>query len=197
MLSMPLLETTRLHIRPLQPTDLADIHRILDVDLADADFGSQGAQSLQVRRRWLEWTLLGYQQQALLYQPPYGERAVVLKTDERLIGAVGFAPSLGPFGQLDYFRHALGLASAGHFTAEVGLYWAISPHFQRQGFASEAAQAMIDDGFGRQHLSRLVATTTYDNLASIGVMRKLGMRIERNPFPEPPWFQVVGVLENT
>ena len=27
------------------------------------------------------------------------------------------------------------------------------------------------------------------------VMRKLGMRIERNPSPEPHWLQVVGVLE--
>ena len=27
-------------------------------------------------------------------------------------------------------------------------------------------------------------------------MRKLGMRLERNPSPEPPWLQVVGVLEN-
>jgi hypothetical protein len=28
------------------------------------------------------------------------------------------------------------------------------------------------------------------------VMRKLGMRIERNPLPEPPWLQIVGVLDN-
>jgi hypothetical protein len=29
----------------------------------------------------------------------------------------------------------------------------------------------------------------------MGVMRKLGMRIERNPFPDPPWLQVVGFIE--
>jgi hypothetical protein len=28
------------------------------------------------------------------------------------------------------------------------------------------------------------------------VMQKLGMRIEHNPLPEPPWFQVGGVLDN-
>jgi hypothetical protein len=27
-------------------------------------------------------------------------------------------------------------------------------------------------------------------------MRRLGMRIDRNPYPDPPWFQVVGILEN-
>jgi hypothetical protein len=30
----------------------------------------------------------------------------------------------------------------------------------------------------------------------MGVMRKLGMHLERNPYPEPPWLQVVGVIEN-
>jgi hypothetical protein len=28
------------------------------------------------------------------------------------------------------------------------------------------------------------------------VMRKLGMTLARNPFPDPPWLQVVGVLQN-
>jgi hypothetical protein len=28
------------------------------------------------------------------------------------------------------------------------------------------------------------------------VMEKVGMQIERNPCPEPSWFQVVGILEN-
>ena len=28
------------------------------------------------------------------------------------------------------------------------------------------------------------------------VNRKLGMRIEHNLYPDPTWFQVVGILEN-
>jgi hypothetical protein len=27
-------------------------------------------------------------------------------------------------------------------------------------------------------------------------MEKLGMRIEQNPSPEPPWFQIVGNLDH-
>ena len=42
-----------------------------------------------------------------------------------------------------------------------------------------------------------IAAATYDNAASMGVMRKLGMRIEKNPLSEPPWLQVVGILENS
>ena len=50
--------------------------------------------------------------------------------------------------------------------------------------------------FSILHLGRIVATTRYNNTASIRVMGKLGMRIERNPSPDPPWFQVVGFVTN-
>jgi RimJ/RimL family protein N-acetyltransferase len=82
------------------------------------------------------------------------------------------------------------------YSPEFGLYYALSPAYQRQGYATEAAQALINYAFTQLHLKRIVATTTYENVASIGVMRKAGMRIEKNPFPDPPGFQVVGILEN-
>jgi hypothetical protein len=44
------------------------------------------------------------------------------------------------------------------------------------------------------NLARLVAGTERSNTASIGVMRAMGMTIEENPFPEPPWFQIIGTL---
>ena len=50
---------------------------------------------------------------------------------------------------------------------------------------------MVEHAFQNLGLRRVVATTTYDNQGSMGVMRKLGMQIERNPFPDPPWMQVV------
>ena len=50
--------------------------------------------------------------------------------------------------------------------------------------------------FETMNLGRIIATTEFENTASMAVMGKLGMRIERNPAPDPPWLQVVGVLEN-
>ncbi len=67
---------------------------------------------------------------------------------------------------------------------------------QNLGYASEAARAMIDYAFGQLKLRRILACTEYDNLASQGVMRKLGMTPLRNPHTEPPWLQIVGLLEN-
>ena len=194
MLTMPPLETPRLLIRPFTLDDLPDIYPILDVELADVDFGSEGGLPLEGRRRWLEWTVRNYAELARLYQPPYGDRAVVLKETGQLIGAAGFVPCLGPFGQLPYFR-ARGGASR-QFTTDFGLYYALARSAHRRGYATEAAGALAHYAFTQLNLQRVIATTTYDNEASQGVMRKLGMRLEKNPYAEPVWFQVVGILEN-
>jgi ribosomal-protein-alanine N-acetyltransferase len=195
MLTMPSLETARLLIRPFTHADLPAVHRLLDHDLAEAEMGNEGRQDLDVRRQWLDWTVLNYDQLARLYQPPYGDRAVVLKDDGMLTGACGYVPCLGPYGQVPSLgtdgRHAPALGRT-----EFGLFWAISPAQQRRGYATEAGRALIDYAFDHLNLGRIIATTTYDNAASLAVMRKLGMTIDRNPLPTPPWLQAVGVLEN-
>jgi RimJ/RimL family protein N-acetyltransferase len=148
------------------------------------------------RREWLEWATLNYDQLAKLYQPPYGDRAIVLKQTGQLIGAIGYVPCMMPFGQLPAFAAGLDDVARRLATCELGLYYALALAHHRQGYTSEAATAMVEYAFQSLGLRRVVATTTYDNLGSIGVMRKLGMQIERNPFPDPPWMQVVGFIEN-
>ncbi len=193
---MPPLETARLLVRPFGMGDLDAIYQLLDVDLAEADMGNEGALSRERRRQWLEWSVLNYEALASLYQPPYGDRAIISRQTGGLIGSCGYAPAMGPFDQLPSF----GTGDEGTIpklhTPEFGLYWAISPGSQRQGYAAEAGRLLIDYAFTVLSLKRVVATTSHDNVASIGVMRTIGMRIDRNPYPEPPWFQVVGILEN-
>lgn len=196
MLSMPVLETARLRIRPFVMEDLPAIHQLLDVELRDVDLGSDTMNTLAERAEWMEWAARNDVQLAKLNQPPYGDRAIVLKTSGELIGACGFVPCLNAFEQLPYFAPGGVPRSQSHSTAEFGLFYAISPAHQRQGYASEAAQALVDYAFQHLGLKRVIAETNYDNAASIGVMKKLGMRIETNPRPEPPWLQVVGILEN-
>jgi [ribosomal protein S5]-alanine N-acetyltransferase len=193
MLSMPVLETARLIIRPFEMADLQDAYQLLDVELAEAEFGSDKLPSLVEREEWLRWSVLNYEQLARLYQPPYGDRAVVLKATRRLIGAAGYVPCLMPFEQMPNFVPG---GTAAHSTAEFGLFYAISPSYQRQGYAAEAAQALVDYAFTGLHLKRVVATTTYANAGSMGVMHRLGMRIEKNPLPTPPYMQVVGSVVN-
>jgi RimJ/RimL family protein N-acetyltransferase len=172
---IPPLRTSRLTVRELEAGDLPAVEQV--------DGGG--------RERWLRWTALSYEQLAELRQPPYGERGIVLNDSGRLVGLVGLVPSLGPFGQLPSWPEP-----GRRFRPEVGLYWAVAPAFRRRGIAAEAAAALIDHAFAELGLARVVATTERENLASIGVMRRLGMRVEENPEPEPAWFQVVGILSH-
>lgn len=48
-----------------------------------------------------------------------------------------------------------------------------------QGLATEGAQLLVERGFQLGNLSRIGATTYEENLASISVMKKLGMLFER------------------
>ena len=196
MLDMPVLETSRLLIRPFVMEDLPEVHRLFDFEVSAADLRSDRMETLEERAQWLEWAVLNCVQLAKLRQPPYGDRAIILKPSPQLIGSCGFVPCLNAFEQLKTFAAAGNLSGLARYSPEVGLFYAISPAHRRLGYASEAAQALVDYAFSRLNLKRIVATTDYDNLASIGVMRRLGMRIEKNPRLEPEWLQVVGVLEN-
>lgn len=191
-MQMPELETNRLVIRPFTMDDLEAIHRLyIDIDFVAPDVTE--AQARQERQAWLEWTVLNYDALHKLSQPPYGDRAVVLKETNQFIGAGGLVPLLMPFGQLPSF----GGQEGSLYTTEMGLFWAISPAHQRQGYATEVARALIDFAFTELRLKRIVANTDYDNAASLAVMGKVGMHIEKNPFPEPPWLQAIGILENS
>jgi ribosomal-protein-alanine N-acetyltransferase len=187
---MPLLETRRLTIRPFSLDDLDDIHRILDSELHFVQSETTPPTAREERAAWLQWSIAGYERLALLYQPPFGDRAVILKETGALIGACGYSPTLAPFGQLD------GFPETPYYTFEVGLFYAFARSAWGQGFATEAAQSLVDYGFDELQLARIVATTQYSNSRSAAVMQRLGMRIERNPRPDPPWLQIVGVLDH-
>jgi len=119
----------------------------------------------------------------------------MLKATEELIGSIGYVPLLDVYEQIDELRNSP--ASERYYnTTEFGLFWVIEPNLQRQGYATEAAQGMIEYAFKQLRIKRVIATTEYDNEASQGVMRKVGMKITRNPLREPSWLQVVGILEN-
>src|SRR5215469_6454378 len=96
---IPPLETDRLVIRELTEPDAAAVLRL-------AGLGG----------RWLSWTALAYEQLADLRQPPYGDRAVVLRSTGRIVGLVGLVPSLGPFSVLPSWP-----GDGGRYTPEVGL----------------------------------------------------------------------------
>ena len=186
---MRTLEAERLIIRAFVPEDAGTVSRLLDAAFGPGSYGSP-ADKIERRRVMFEYAVAADAGMALLHQPPYGDRAIVKRDGNELIGSVGFAPCLMPFGQLPSFEPTT------RFTSEIGLFWALFPEHSGHGYATEAAAAMVAYAFDELRLRRIVATTEHDNARSIGVMRRLGMRIERNPRSEPAWFQTVGILDS-
>ena len=185
-----IIETDRLIIRAFVSDDLPVIHRILN-----QTFEVDGQPvPLEERRSWLQWSILNQEWFAKLHQPPYGDRAITLKATGEVIGSVGYVPLLDVYEQIPKLCDSTSPSS--YTTTEVGLFWVIDPAHQRQGYATEAAQAMIDNAFKQMRLKRIIAATEYANIASQNVMKNVGMTITRNPLPDPPWLQIVGVLDN-
>ena len=188
------METARLLIRAFVPDDLRTVHRILDQTLGNGD-KVEDEEALLERQAWLGWSILNQEWMPKIYEMPYGDVAVVLKATDTVIGIVGYVPILD---QLEQILELAPPAGGSRFRVpEIGLFWAIDPACQRQGYATEAARAMVEHAFRDLHLKRILATTEYTNAASQAVMRKLGMLLTRNPLPEPPWLQIVGVLQNS
>ena len=63
---------------------------------------------------------------------------------------------------------------------DVDLGFAFLPRFRGQGFAHEAAAAVLDYGREVLELDRIVAITSPDNAPSIRLLGKLGLRFERS-----------------
>jgi len=81
------------------------------------------------------------------------------------------------------FAGFVGLNNIGHdlpFTPAVEIGWRLSSAYWGKGYATEAAQASLKDGFDRAGLGQIVAYTAQTNLPSIAVMKRLGMNQDKD-----------------
>ena len=182
--TMPQLETERLIIRSFVTTDGPAVARVRD----EEDVGPS--------QRYVDQGIALEQQLADIVQPPIGDRAVILKESQMVIGLVGLPLIIGPFEQLVPFDAPETTVTMAGNDLEIGLFYHFDPQYRRQGYATEASRALVDFAFEQLKLKRIVATTAFDNHASMGVMRKLGLTLYRDAMPQTGWFQVVGILEN-
>lgn len=155
--AIPVLETPRLRLRPFRPDDLDAYHTAVYSDADVTRFLPGGAPRPIDRTRDLiaafnaNWAAHGI-----------GGLAVILKDGERLIGHCGLIQ--------------VGISSLPDPEAEV--FYAIGKEHWGQGLVPEAARAVIEDGFTRAGLDRIIALAVPANSASRRVMEKLGMAYE-------------------
>jgi RimJ/RimL family protein N-acetyltransferase len=109
-------------------------------------------------------------------------------TEEGVRTYIDLQNSYQPFQQNKIFELAVerqedgkvigmvGLIRQDHRQGEIG--WALGVEYRGQGYATEAASALMDNAFHSLGLHRIYADTNSDNLASLRLMERLGMRRE-------------------
>jgi RimJ/RimL family protein N-acetyltransferase len=149
------LRTERLVIRSYRDDDATPLHDV---------FGSPEV---------MKWT-------------PSAPSKDVAETAQRLARTMAFTarqpPGLGLW--------ALELEASGEFLGQVGLFpiegkgpdvevaYELAPRAWGHGYATEAARALVDYGFGEMRLRRIVALILPDNARSRNVASKCGMTLE-------------------
>jgi ribosomal-protein-alanine N-acetyltransferase len=151
--NLPPLETPRLHLRRLQPTDAADVFAYAS-DPEVARYTSwEPHRSLADSQEFLLRAHAAYER----HEPyPWG---LVDKATGRVIGTCGL---------LEWSRR--------HHKAELG--YALHRSYWGQGLIAEAAAAVIAFGFTRMELNRIEAFCLPENRGSWRVMEKVGMQRE-------------------
>ena len=155
------VRTARLSIRPATPDDL------------DATWEFRRRPSVA---EWLTRASNDRQEYAELFLAP--ERlatTLVLERDGVVVGDLMIAVSDG-WAQAEVAEEAKGVQ------AELG--WVIAPEHAGQGYATEAAAALLRICFEHLGLRRVVAQCFADNEASWRVMERLGMRRETHTVRE-------------
>ena len=149
------IKTDRLILRPFEKSDLKDVLAYL---------------SLPDMQRYLDWKARDNSEATSAFDAMRKEvrlmrpgdiltLAVVRKSDGVVMGHVA-------------------LKWTDATAAQAELRFAMAPAFRRQGYASEAIQAVMKYGFDKHRLHRVFARTAGHNEASARLLKKMGMRLE-------------------
>jgi RimJ/RimL family protein N-acetyltransferase len=182
-MQLPRLSTQRLVLRPFTPDDEA-IHPLVwaDPEVAGPFSGGRTLTLEQVR----EWLVHRHLQAA---EDDLGFWAVVRGADDALLGLVALQPYV-PWWIV--WEHD---PTARHRRVEVELSYAFGRQHWGNGYATEAGRTLVAYAFDTLRLARIAYGVSGGNARSVGVMRRLGFRLERNLHPDGAG-DVVGVLDN-
>jgi [ribosomal protein S5]-alanine N-acetyltransferase len=154
MKKQPILKTKRLLLRPLTRRDAAALHRLAGKrEIADTTISVPHPYSLRLARQWITDT-------ADLYaKGKVAVFAITPKPDGMLSGTIGLRD-----------------IDTDHSLAEMGFWVAVESW--GQGYATEAARAVLSFGFEQLGLNRIYAHHMVRNPASGRVLARIGMMRE-------------------
>jgi len=152
-MGIPTIRTDRLLLRVFVPEDVSALHRLAsDRSIASTTLSIPYPYEENMARDWIE---------SLPEKHAAGELvnfAITHRRESYLIGAVGLKL------RMEHKRGELG-------------YWIGKPHW-KQGYGTEAAQAVIRFGFQELNLHKIYARTFKRNEASERVLQKAGLKYE-------------------
>jgi ribosomal-protein-alanine N-acetyltransferase len=153
MAEIPVLKTERLVLRPFREDDAPAVARILSIPrMSEHTLRFANPYPVEMAREWIG------QHNAWAEQGLHFQWAITLPNDV-LIGTVSLA------------------LETGHSHGDLG-YW-VDADFWGQSYAPEAARAVLDYGFSALQLARIEAKCFSTNAASIRVLEKAGLLLER------------------
>jgi len=153
---MTVLESPRLILRHLAPADLAALHALYR-DPEIREFFPDGTRTLAETREEIQWHENGHPR-----HPELGLWATIERSSGDFLGRCGLLP-----WEIDG-------------TYEVELAYLIDKRRWGEGFATEAATAILEHARISLGLRRLICLITPGNTASVRVAAKVGMAFERD-----------------
>lgn len=145
-------DTDRLSFRVWMDADLDRLHQICSDSQVMEFVGNGQVWSRQRTGQFIQSAI------DTLQEHGYFQWAVIHKADQHLIGYCGFVKTTT--------------------APEIG--WRMAPEYWGQGLATEAARATLKHGIEKLGFQRVIATVQAANLASIRVIQKLGMMLEKS-----------------
>ena len=150
-----ILETKHLILRHLVMDDLGKLFALYR-DPEIRKYFPEGVLTLEETKEELEWHMYGHPR-----HPELGLWATIHKESGKFIGRCGLLP-----WEIDD-------------RPEVEIAYLLDKSFWGQGLATEAARGLMEYGFEKLHLSRLICLIDPDNIASQRVAEHIGMTLER------------------
>jgi RimJ/RimL family protein N-acetyltransferase len=153
-ISIPVLETKRLILRPFYITDLDDFTEIV-ADPAVVRFATYSGDTISRAQAW-NWlcVMLGH-----WHMRGFGIWAVEERQTGELLGRIGLQ-------HLEWFD-------------DVELVWMLKQNAWRKGFGTEGAIAALEFGFLTREIHRLTAVIHVGNTPSEKLAERIGMKFNR------------------
>ncbi|MDD4395804.1 MAG: GNAT family N-acetyltransferase [Bacteroidales bacterium] len=149
-----IIETERLLLRELNPTDLTDLLKVLGDEVSMQYYPAPFDENKV--KAWINWNIDNYQQYG------HGLWVVILKQNNTFLGDCGITMQ----------------EVEGTWLPEIGYH--IRKEFCGNGYATEAAKACLHYAFNTLNYNTVISYMKHDNLPSACVAQKIGMKFVRH-----------------